>query len=243
MIERAAFMDKDHGGGSMTFMPIVEILEGDLTGYISSNLVSMTDGQIYLSTPLFGEGHKPAVDLGLSVSRVGSKVQWTAIKKLSGPLRLEYLQYRELMRLSKLKSSGQSEEAQQQLKGGEILSEILKQDKDSPVPPEAQVFIFYALKKKILYELTIEEVKKFQLEIFEYARKKKPGLLKTLREKKSMDDAMAKEMDEILMAYVQEAQAMRPKEKEDSDDQENVGKDVLDSATSKKTGNEPAKVK
>ena len=243
MIERAAFMDKDHGGGSMTFMPIVEILEGDLTGYISSNLVSMTDGQIYLSTPLFGEGHKPAVDLGLSVSRVGSKVQWTAIKKLSGPLRLEYLQYRELMRLSKLKSSGQSEEAQQQLKGGEILSEILKQDKDSPIPPEAQVFIFYALKKKILYELTIEEVKKFQLEIFEYVRKKKPELLKTLREKKSMDDAMAKEMDEILMAYVQEAQTMRPKEKEDSDDQENVGTDVLDSTTSKKKEKETAKAK
>ena len=243
MIERAAFLDKEHGGGSMTFMPIVEILEGDLTGYISSNLVSMTDGQIYLSTPLFGEGHKPAVDLGLSVSRVGSKVQWPAVKKLSGPLRLEYLQYRELMRLSKLKSSGQSEEAQQQLKGGEILSEILKQDKDSPVPPEAQVFIFYALKKKILYELTIEEVNKFQLEIFGYAQKRNPEFLKTLREKKSLDDPMTKIVDDILMEYVQEVQAKRPKEKEEVEEQDNVGADVLDTATSKKTEKEAAKAK
>src|SRR3989338_9025414 len=180
MIERAAFMDKSHGGGSMTFFPIVELLEGDLTGYVSSNLVSMTDGQIYLSTPLFGEGQKPAIDLGLSVSRVGSKVQWTAIKKLSGPLRLEYLQYRELMRVSKLKSSGQSEKAMQQLKGGEILSEIMKQDKDSPVPLEAQCFIWYAVKKKLLFELTIPEVNAFQQEIFEYAKKKNPDLLRIL---------------------------------------------------------------
>src|SRR3989338_5688145 len=164
MIERAAFMRKEFGSGSMTFFPIVEILEGDLTGYISSNLVSMTDGQIYLSTPLFGEGQKPAIDLGLSVSRVGSKVQWNAIKKLSGSLRLEYVQYKELMRVSKLKSSGQSEEAQQTLKGGEILGELLKQDKDSPLDLVAEVIIFYALQKKVLYEMTIEEVKVFQNE-------------------------------------------------------------------------------
>src|SRR3989338_299571 len=151
MIERAAFMDKDHKGGSMTFMPIVELLEVDLAGYVSSNLVSMTDGQIYFSTPLFGEGQKPAIDLGLSVSRVGSKVQWPAIKSLSASLRLEYVQYKELMRISKLKSTGQSDEAHQQLKGGEILSEILKQEKDAPVSLEAQTFIFYALKKKVLY--------------------------------------------------------------------------------------------
>ena len=86
MIERACYLEDAKGGGSITFFPIVETLEGDLTGYVQSNLVSMTDGQIYLSAPLFGEGQKPAVDLGLSVSRVGSKVQWKAIKKLAGPL-------------------------------------------------------------------------------------------------------------------------------------------------------------
>ena len=133
------------------FFPIVETLEGDLTGYVQSNLVSMTDGQIYLSAPLFGEGQKPAVDLGLSVSRVGSKVQWKAIKKLAGPLRLEFLQYREVMRVSKLKTSGQSEEMQAQLKGGEILTDILKQDKDSPARAEAQGIILYSYTKKYFH--------------------------------------------------------------------------------------------
>ncbi len=234
MIERAAYMDKAHGGGSMTFMPIVELLEGDLTGYISSNLVSMTDGQIYLSTPLFGEGHKPAVDSGLSVSRVGSKVQWSIIKNLSGSLRLEYIQYRELMRVSKLKSSGQSEEAQQQLKGGEILSEILKQDKDSPVPLEAQCFIWYAVKKKMLFELTIPEVNTFQQEIFEYAKKKNPDILRILRERRKLDDEISKGMDAVLAEYLKEIQDRRPKEEAEDEDEANVGVDTLDAATTKK---------
>lgn len=234
MIERAAFMDKDHGGGSITFFPIVEILEGDLTGFIPSNLVSMTDGQIYLSTPLFAEGHKPAVDLGLSVSRVGSKVQWSAIKKLAGPLRLEYLQYRELLRVSRLKTSGQSEEQQQQLKGGEILSEVLKQDKDSPVRSEAQVVILYALKKKVLYELTIDEVKTFLAKIFDYVMKYNPDLVKLIGERKAMDDEIQKGLDEILDKYMKEVLSHRAAEEDDDVVVDNVGVDALDAATTKK---------
>ena len=153
MIERACYLDEKRGGGSITFFPIVEILEGDLTAFVPSNLVSMTDGQIYLSSSLFGEGQKPALDLGLSVSRVGSKVQWNAIKNLSGPLRLEYLQYRELLRISKLKTSGHSDETLEKLKRGAILTEILRQDKDKPVPQEVQVIIFYAFNKKMMNEL------------------------------------------------------------------------------------------
>ena len=235
MIERAAFMDKEHGQGSMTFFPIVEILEGDLTGYISSNLVSMTDGQIYLSTPLFGEGQKPAVDLGLSVSRVGSKVQWKSVKSLSGSLRLEYVQYKELMRISKLKTSGQSEEAIQQLKGGEILGEILKQDKDSPVSLVAQVLIFYAVKKKILYELTLDEVKKFQFEILDYAKERNPDLLKIIAERQDLDEEIENGMSEILEQYVKEVSKDRPKDEDDEEEGVSVGVDALDAATSKKS--------
>lgn len=241
MIERAAFMDKGHGGGSMTFFPIVELLEGDLTGYISSNLVSMTDGQIYLSTPLFGEGQKPAIDLGLSVSRVGSKVQWPIIKKLSGSLRLEYVQYKELMRISKLKSSGQSEEAQQQLKGGEILGELLKQDKDSPVPLESQCLIFYALQKKLLYELTIPEVRTFQSEMFEFVNKRKPDLFKIIRERRKLDDEITKGMDEVLAEYFKEVEARRAKEEQADSEDSNVGEDMLDAATTKKPQEAKAK--
>ncbi|MFA5088368.1 MAG: F0F1 ATP synthase subunit alpha [Candidatus Omnitrophota bacterium] len=235
MIERACYMDEERGGGSITFFPIVETLEGDLTGYVQSNLVSMTDGQIYLSTPLFGEGQKPAVDLGLSVSRVGSKVQWKAIKKLSGPLRLEFLQYREVMRVSKLKSSGQSDEMQAQLKGGEILTELIKQYKDSPVRMEAQVLILYGYSKKLLLEMTIDEINIFQNKIYEFAFKRNPEVFTKLREKKDFDDEMAKVFEEIIRAYIEEVKKLRPIEEVDMEgEQSNVGVDVLDKATAKK---------
>jgi len=234
LVERAAYLSKECGGGSMTHFPIVETLEGDLTGYVQSNLVSMTDGQIMVSAPLFGEGQKPAVDLGLSVSRVGSKVQWPIIKKLSGPLRLEYLQYREVLRVSKLKTSGQSEEAEQQLKTGSILTELLKQGPGRPVPMEALSIILYAYNKRVLHEMTIEEVVAFQNDIFDYMVQKDPEFLKTLRQKRDMDDAMKKTLDGHLSEYLEELIAKRPKESFDSEGDDNVGVDVLDRATSKK---------
>ncbi|MCB9772294.1 MAG: F0F1 ATP synthase subunit alpha [Candidatus Omnitrophica bacterium] len=233
MVERAAYLTEDLGGGSMTQFPIVETLEGDLTGYVQSNLVSMTDGQIYLSTPLFGEGQKPAVDLGLSVSRVGSKVQWPAVKKLSGPLRLEFLQYREVLRVSKLKTSGGSDEAENQLKAGGILTEILKQERDHPVKTETLVVILYAYSKKYLHELMLEEVIVFQKEIHEYFVKRNPQMLATLREKRAVDDDIAKAMDVILAEYVKEIALRRPKEDAETEDAQ-VGVDTLDKATSKK---------
>ena len=233
MIERACFMDKQNGGGSITFFPIVEILEGDLTAFVPSNLVSMTDGQIYLSSALFGEGQRPALDLGLSVSRVGSKVQWPAIKSLSGPLRLEFLQFRELLRMSKLKTTGQSEEQLQKIKSGTILTEIIKQDKDSPVPSEAQVMIFYAFKKKVTHEMTIPEVNEFQTNILGYSQKKNPNLLKILRERRKLDPEIEKGMDEVLAEYLKEIKAKRPKEEEEEKTVPNVGVDVMDKATSK----------
>jgi len=235
LVERAAFLSKEHGGGSMTHFPIVETLEGDLTGYVQSNLVSMTDGQIMVSAPLFGEGQKPAVDLGLSVSRVGSKVQWPIIKKLSGPLRLEYLQYREVLRVSKLKTSGSSDESENQLKTGEILTELLKQGPAKPVPMEALAIILYAYSKRILHEMTTPEVNVFQLEIFEYVKKRQPELIKTMRQKRDMDDDMKKIIDGILQEYLAAIIAKRPKEDmEDGTSGENVGVDMLDKATSKK---------
>ncbi len=235
LVERAAYLSKDHGGGSMTHLPIVETLEGDLTGYVQSNLVSMTDGQIMVSAPLFGEGQKPAVDLGLSVSRVGSKVQWPIIKKLSGPLRLEYLQYREVLRVSKLKTSGQSEEAEQQLKTGSILTELLKQGPGKPVPMESLVIILYAYNKRVLHEMMIEEVIAFQDDIYDYVKRKNEELLKTMRAKRDLDDEMKKILDDLLAEYLEELIAKRPKESFESDeDSSNVGVDVLDRATSKK---------
>lgn len=233
MVERAAYLTDDLGGGSMTQFPIVETLEGDLTGYVQSNLVSMTDGQIYLSTPLFGEGQKPAVDLGLSVSRVGSKVQWPAIKKLSGPLRLEFLQYREVLRVSKLKTSGGSDEAENQLKSGGILTDILKQERDNPVKSETLVIILYAYSKKYLHELSLEEVNVFQKEVYDYFVKRQPEMLQKLREKRTLDEDMMKIIDAVMTEYVKEVSLKRPKEDAETEDAQ-VGVDTLDKATSKK---------
>ncbi|MDE2028788.1 MAG: F0F1 ATP synthase subunit alpha [Candidatus Omnitrophica bacterium] len=211
MIERACYLDQKRGGGSVTFFPIVEILEGDLTAFVPSNLVSMTDGQIYLSTTLFGEGQKPALDLGLSVSRVGSKVQWPAIKSLSGPLRLEYLQYRELLRISKLKATGHSDETLEKLKRGAILTEILRQDKDRPVPQEIQVIIFYAFNKKMMNELTIPEVRLFQDELLGYALKNAPDVLKLVREKRKLEPDVEKAITDFVNRYVQDITSKRAK--------------------------------
>ena len=204
MIERSCYLSKEKGGGSMTFFPIVEILEGDLTAFVPSNLVSMTDGQILLSAQLFGEGQKPALDLGLSVSRVGSKVQWHAIKVLSGPLRLEYLQYRELLRLSKLKTSGQSEEMKQKLHRGAILTAILRQDKDAPVCQEMQVLIFYAFNKKYLNELSIDQVNELQAMSLEYTLKHKPEFTTLLRERKKLDIQLEGMLDTLITGIISE---------------------------------------
>jgi len=218
LVERAAYLTDNLGGGSMTHFPIVETLEGDLTGYVQSNLVSMTDGQIMVSSSLFGEGQKPAVDLGLSISRVGSKVQWPIIKKLSGPLRLEYLQYREILRVSKLKTSGQSEEAENQLKTGAVLTELLKQGPAEPIAMEALVLILYAYNKKVLHEMTSEEIIVFQNEVYDYTMKREAEMMKKMREIRNLDDDMKKVIDELLAEYLKEIIAKRPKEDFDDED-------------------------
>jgi F-type H+-transporting ATPase subunit alpha len=218
MIERAARLTKEKGNGSMTFLPIVELLEGDLTGYISSNLVSMTDGQIYLSSQLFGEGTKPAIGVGLSVSRIGSKVQWPAIKRLSKTLRLDYVQYQELLKISQLKSAGQSEEAAAQMRTGKILSEFLKQEKDAPVSLEAQTLLFMAYQKKLVGDLEGDELTKFRDGAFDFAVKKNPELFKRLREKRDYDEAMEKEIVELINEFIRLLIGQRPKEEENEDE-------------------------
>jgi len=238
MIERACYLDECHGKGSMTFLPIVEILEGDLTAFVPSNLVSMTDGQVMLDSQLFGEGQKPALDLGLSVSRVGTKVQWPIIKDLSGPLRLEFLQFRELQRLSKLRSGQQSEEVLEKLKSGEILTQLLRQDKDVPVQMEALVMILFAFHKKYLHRLNPEEIETLQTDILSYAKKMDPEFVKLLRERRKKDEEIEKGLTSIVEGYVKEIETKRPQKGsvvvEEESIVSNIGKDVLDEATSKK---------
>lgn len=241
MIERACHLDDKRGGGAMVFLPVVEILEGDLTAFVPTNLVSMTDGQIMLDSQMFGEGQKPALDIGLSVSRVGTKVQWPIVKNLAGPLRLEFLQYREVERLAKLRSGELSEDVQARLKSGEILKALLKQDKDNPVKMEALVLILYAFNKKYLHKLTLPEVDRFQNEILAFAQEKDPEFLVLLREKRKLAEDIERGLTEIVEEFVEKIESERKQEEvaavpDKNEITSDIGRDVLDEATSKKAG-------
>ncbi|VAX36611.1 ATP synthase alpha chain [hydrothermal vent metagenome] len=236
MIERACYLDEERGGGSMTFLPIVEILEGDLTAFVPSNLVSMTDGQIMLDSAMFGEGQKPALDLGLSVSRTGTKVQWPIVKDMSGPLRLEYLQFRETKKASRLRSGPQSDEVIEKFKNGDILTKLLQQDKDSPVPMEGLVFILFAFKEKHFHDLEAEQIDQFQEEILAFAEKKDANFLKILRERRKMDDEIQKGLASITEAYINKLKGISDEEveKQQEDITTDIGAEVLKAAAAVK---------
>jgi F-type H+-transporting ATPase subunit alpha len=200
LMERAGRLKKELGGGSMTFLPIVETLQGDITGYIQSNLVSMTDGQIYLNSNLFREGIKPAIDLGLSVSRIGSKVQCPAIKEISGFLRLEYTQYRETIRLTRLRTR-LSEEARARIKRGETLQELLLQDNFQPCSLVEEIIIFYAFKRKILEVLAPHVLKKFKEEIIDFINRQDADLMEAIKQKQELTEEIKKRLDAVFLQY------------------------------------------
>jgi F-type H+/Na+-transporting ATPase subunit alpha len=158
LVERAGKMKPELGGGSMTHFPIVETLQGDFAGYIPSNIISMTDGQIYLNSSLFGEGFKPAIDMGLSVSRIGNRVQWPAVKKPTGRLKIEYVRYKELEKLTRIKA-GTSSAVDQRLRQGKVLEEVLKQEQNQPVPMEDQVIQLFGLQNGLLEGVELSGVR------------------------------------------------------------------------------------
>ncbi len=200
LMERAAKLNEENGGGSMTFLPIVETQEGDVTGLIPSNLISMTDGQIYLSTGLFHEGFKPAIDLGFSVSRIGSKVQCEAIKEVSSTLKGKYAGYKELITLTRMKTK-LSPEVEARIKEGEALRDLFIQDKGEPLPLEEEIVIFYAFNKglpEILKEITRE---KFKKEIYRYLLKERPQLIEKLASEKVLTEEIKRGLDEAFSEF------------------------------------------
>lgn len=187
MIERAAQLDEKRGKGSMTFLPIMESLEGDITSFVITNVVSMTDGQIVLDLNLFNQGFKPSLDLGLSVSRIGTKVQWPIMRGLTKTYRLDFLQNRELVEATKLQSDI-PKETQDQLKFGRIFNEIITQEQDAPVPFDEQVFLYFAHNEKMLMPLTMDQVKEVKRDLGGFVRQTCPDLLKLIRTEKKMTD-------------------------------------------------------
>ncbi|MFA6216164.1 MAG: F0F1 ATP synthase subunit alpha [Candidatus Omnitrophota bacterium] len=201
LMERAGYLKPELGGGSMTFLPIVEILQGDVTGYISSNLISMTDGQIYFSTSLFNKGVRPAIDFGLSVSRIGNKAQWPAMKALSGQLRLEYIQYQELLQMTQLRTTGLSKEAEDRMKRGQAITQLLIQDKNKPIVMESEVMFLFALSMGVLDTLSPADVQKFKNDFVVLVEKEFPGLFKEIRTTMIINDTSIEMLYEAMNHY------------------------------------------
>jgi len=201
LLERAGRLTQDLKGGTMTFLPIVEVLQGDMTGYVPTNLISITDGQLYFSTTLFNKGHKPPVDFGLSVSRIGNKGQWPAMRDVSKSLRLEYLQYQELLQMSQLRSGGLSKDAEAKMKRGEALSQLLMQNKNLPISVPEQIFCLIALSKGVLDAIPASAIRKFRNEILAFAIKRDPKTIEELTATQKMTDQAKQKMTEILQGY------------------------------------------
>ena len=200
LMERAANLASEIGGGSMSFLPIADTLQGDITGFIPTNLISMTDGQIYLNSTLFGEGFKPAIDLGLSVSRIGTKVQPPLLREFTREVGLNYIQYRELLKATKLRT-GVLEQLTKRLRHGEKIEQILTQDKNSPSPEAEQLILFYALKEGILDVLSYEQCDDFKGRILKFTQKNFPQVIKKIKVAKELSQQDRNELKECLVKF------------------------------------------
>jgi F-type H+/Na+-transporting ATPase subunit alpha len=202
LLERAARLSDDLGGGSITALPIVETLAGDVSAYIPTNVISITDGQIFLETDLFFSGVRPAMNAGISVSRVGGSAQIKAMKQVAGSLRLDLAQYRELAAFAQF-GSDLDKEAKERLEKGQRLVEILKQGQYKPMPVEEQIMILYAAVNNFLREIPVHEIRRFEKEFLEHMKTHKGELVNLLREKKEIDD----EVKRALNASIEEFKA------------------------------------
>ena len=202
LLERAAKMSDDNGGGSLTALPIIETQAGDVSAYIPTNVISITDGQIYLETDLFYSGVRPAINVGLSVSRVGGNAQIRAMKQVAGGLRLDLAQYREMAAFAQF-GSDLDVATQRQIARGSRLVEILKQGQYQPMPVEKQVFIIYAGTNGFVDQVAPEDLQRYQGELFEYVESKHPDLLPAIVEKRQIDDDIKGQVETVLQEFNQ----------------------------------------
>src|SRR5437016_4820018 len=197
LLERAAKLSNEKGGGSLTALPVIETQAGDVSAYIPTNVISITDGQIYLETDLFNQGVRPAVNVGLSVSRVGGAAQIKAIRQVAGSLKLELAQYRELAAFAQF-GSDLDKATQAQLNRGQRLVEVLKQGQFSPLPFSKQILIIFAGTSGFLDDLAVEQVRPFEAELYKFVDDTTAGLLRTIMEKKILDDNLKAEMSRVI---------------------------------------------
>ena len=202
LLERAARLSDKLGGGSLTALPIIETQAGDVSAYIPTNVISITDGQIYLETEMFNSGFRPAINAGLSVSRVGGSAQIKAMKKIAAPIRVELAQYRELAAFAQFGSELDADTTEK-LAQGERIREILKQPQYQPMPVEKQVMIIYAATKKYLIDIPVEKILYFEKALFEYVDTKYPEVPEAIRTEKVISD----ETEAKLVKAIEECKA------------------------------------
>ncbi len=202
LLERAARLSDEFGGGSLTALPIIETQAGDVSAYIPTNVISITDGQIYLETEMFNSGFRPAVNAGLSVSRVGGSAQIKAMKKISGPIRIELAQYRELAAFAQF-GSDLDADTKEKLEQGARIKQVLKQPQYKPMPVEKQIIIIYAAVNKYLLDIAVEKVQDFERELFEFIDTKYPEIPANIKNEKVISD----ETDAALKKAIAEFKA------------------------------------
>ena len=193
LLERAARLSDELGGGSLTALPIIETQAGDVSAYIPTNVISITDGQIYLETEMFNSGFRPAINAGLSVSRVGGAAQIKAIKKIAAPIRTELAQYRELAAFAQFGSELDAD-TKEKLAQGERIKEVLKQPQYKPMPVEYQVIIIYAVTRKLLIDIPTDAIGRFETELFAFIDTKYPQIPQTIKDTKVMSEDTEKEL-------------------------------------------------
>lgn len=202
LLERAARMSEEYGGGSLTALPIIETQAGDVSAYIPTNVISITDGQIYLETEMFNAGFRPAVNAGLSVSRVGGAAQIKAMKKIAAPIRVELAQYRELAAFAQFGSELDAD-TKEKLAQGERIKEILKQPQYKPMPVQYQVIIIYAATNKYLLDIPVEDITRFEQEFFAFIDTKYPEVPENIAKEK----VISPETEEVLVKAIGEFKA------------------------------------
>jgi F-type H+-transporting ATPase subunit alpha len=211
LLERASKLSDKKGGGSLTALPIIETQAGDVSAYIPTNVISITDGQIFLETDLFNSGVRPAVNVGISVSRVGGSAQIKAMRQVAGSMKLELAQYRELAAFAQF-GSDLDKATQAQLNRGQRLVEVLKQKQFSPLPFSKQILIIFAGTNGFFDDLPVDQVRDFEAELYKYVEATNPGLLRIIMEKKVLDDALKAEMSKAIKqskeAFVADRQAV-----------------------------------
>jgi F-type H+-transporting ATPase subunit alpha len=206
LLERASKLSAEKGGGSLTALPIIETQASDVSGYIPTNVISITDGQIYLLPELFNAGQRPAIDVGISVSRVGGNAQIKAMKQVAGSLKLELAQFRELAAFTQFGSDLDAATIKQ-LERGKRLSELLKQGENVPLPVEEQILIIFAGTNDFLDKIEVDQVKTYEEKVLEFARQNHPDILREIREEKKIGDELKKKIIEMLQEFKEEFNA------------------------------------